>query len=65
MKAFRIGSSGWEIYGEHVFIHENKSKDEFDEDCRKVLRESLQEFTDELNEDDSKVYLNAFKLMEK
>ena len=65
MKAFRIGTSGWEIYGEQILTHENKTEEEFKEDCKNSLKETLKEVTETLDDNDSDVFLNAYSLMER
>ena len=64
MKAFKIMSSGWEIYGQHTFLHDNKTGEEFQKDCRSILKESLKEVTDNLVKRSSKAFLSANDLME-
>lgn len=64
MKAFKIMSSGWEIYGQHTFLHDNKTDTEFTKDCRSVLKEALKEVTDNLEERSSQAFLSANSLMD-
>jgi len=65
MKAFRIGTSGWEIYGEHILTHGNKTEEEFKDDCKSSLRETLSEVTKTLEDNNSDIFLNAYELMVK
>lgn len=62
MKVFKISSSGWEIYGEHSLINESKTSEEFEQDCRDVLKEVFKEVTETL--DKKNLYMSAFHLMQ-
>lgn len=42
MRAFRIATNGWESYGERIFTHPTKTKEDWETDCNNAVKESIQ-----------------------
>lgn len=64
MKIFKISSSGWEIYGQHSLIHESKTTEEFNKDCKEVFTEVFKEVTSSLEENRINIFMRAYNLLE-
>jgi len=49
VKLFELGYSDWEDWGQWLFLHDNKTQDEFEQDCKDMFVKYGEEY---INKDD-------------